>query len=142
VVIVDFFDGQVISEQTECSIDINVNEIPDAEISSANDPDCQDATGSYSVQSGEGFTYQWVISGNAQIVGSATDDTVSILADNSCNVDFDLSVTVSNNGCISSDSIHREFADSIAPVIGSAGDDEVVLCTEEYAFDPPSATDN
>lgn len=143
VMIVDFFDGQVISEESNCEDSVQVNEVPDASIVTDDDPDCEDNTGAYHVASGDGFTYAWSLSGNASFVGASDGSSVQVLVDDVCNANFELSVVVDNNGCVDSSALEVEFADSIPPVISEGpGDDATIACPAEPEFDAPSASDD
>jgi len=134
--------GACEDQQDDLALLVNIE--PDVEISTGDNPDCQDSTGSYSVAEAEGYSYQWSITGNAHIDGASNGSSVNVVAEDLCGFEYELHVAVTDaNGCVGYDSLTVAASDSVAPVIteGPSGD-QSLTCPEVPEFVAPSASDN
>ncbi len=127
---------------------ITVGDLPGNQISGTSLM-CPNDTAIYSGPIGLS-SYLWIVSGNGSILGSNTEDTVTVISGSDCNTTFTINLSVSNDfGCDSTASMVVSVQDIIAPdwttVAGSL--DTTLECSDISGLAnaqslTPSATDN
>ena len=81
---------------------------------------CPGSSNPYSGPAIAGYTYLWTISGGATISGSATGQTVTVIANNTCGT-YTLTLVTTLNGCSSAPcTLVVNVVDNTAPVAPAA----------------------
>ncbi|MES2649607.1 MAG: hypothetical protein V4717_22200, partial [Bacteroidota bacterium] len=106
---------------------------------------CPGTSSTYTAPAGMD-TYEWTISGNGAIQGSANGRTVSILGGPGCGV-YSITLTISLNGCFNTCNQSFSITDIVKPVIVSTGTGLTLGCnpdaaTINTALGTANATDN
>ncbi len=88
-------------------------------------------------------SYSWSISGNGTIVGSTTDQSVSVTAGSACGSSFTLTVNVATpDACSGSCSATFNVADTNPPLIAGVGGPSSIECPATPVFSTPTASDD
>src|SRR6185369_13940135 len=108
------------SETSTLVRDLTVNASPTCSISPTVDV-CPNSTVTYSAPASM-TTYGWTVTGSGTISGSTSSQNLTVVAANSCNSSYTLTLSVTDgNGCSSTCNQTINVIDVTAPTIGSAG---------------------
>ncbi len=106
--------GAGCASQSVCR-DVTVKPLPTCAIT-GNNAVCPGSTNTYTAPAIAGYTYVWTISGGATISGSATGQTVTVVANGTCGV-YTLTLVTTLDGCASAPCTQIvNIVDNTAPV--------------------------
>jgi hypothetical protein len=89
---------------------------------------CPGATTTYTGPAGVGYSYQWTISGNGTISGSATSQSINVVAGNSC-APYTLTLITTLNNCPSAPcTLVVNAVDNTAPVYSGTLNTDLAGC--------------
>lgn len=128
---------------TSNSVDVSTYPNPTCSITGNDGPVCPGSSNVYTAPAGMS-NYAWSISGNGSISGSASNQTVTVIAGTNCNQAFTLSIDITDdNGCSSTCDKIMNVNDTQIPVITLLGDATVNICQgTPYNDAGATATDN
>ncbi|NLM93387.1 MAG: hypothetical protein GX168_10625, partial [Bacteroidales bacterium] len=113
---------------SRATINVTVYENPECLITGPASPVCPGAALQFSATEGMD-EYAWIVTGNASISGSNTQQTVNILVGDDCELPFTIELTVTNgNDCDSSCQLEVLVEDVSAPVFTTIPADLTVEC--------------
>ncbi|MFL5745281.1 MAG: hypothetical protein ACJ751_11475, partial [Niastella sp.] len=122
-------------------IDVTAKPIPTCSIT-GNNTVCPGSTNVYSAPAIAGYTYSWTISGGATISGSATGQTVTVNANNTCGT-YTLTLVTTLNACSSTPCTQIvNVVDNTAPVATAPATQSFQCLADVPAPGTLTATDN
>jgi hypothetical protein len=121
--------------------EVTVKPLPTCSITGNNDV-CPGSTNLYSAPATAGYTYSWTISGGATIPGSATGQTVTVVANNTCGI-YTLTLVTILDGCASAPCTQIvNVIDNTAPVATAPATQSFQCLVDVPAPGTLTATDN
>ncbi|WP_207513765.1 HYR-like domain-containing protein, partial [Longitalea luteola] len=121
--------------------DVTVKPLPTCSIT-GNNTVCPGSTNVYSAPAIAGYTYNWTISGGATISGSATGQTVTVVANGTCGT-YTLTLVTTLDGCSSAPCTQIvNIVDNTAPVATAPATQSFQCLTDVPAPGTLTATDN
>ncbi|WP_143774438.1 Ig-like domain-containing protein, partial [Niastella vici] len=122
-------------------VDVTAKPIPTCSIT-GNNTVCPGSTNVYSAPAVAGYTYNWTISGGATISGSATGQTVTVVANNTCGT-YTLTLKTTLNGCSSAPCTQVvNVVDNTAPLATAPATQSFQCLADVPAPGTLTATDN
>jgi hypothetical protein len=121
--------------------DVTVKPLPTCSIT-GNNAVCPGSTNIYSAPAIAGYTYNWTISGGATISGSATGQTVTVVANNTCGT-YTLTLVTTLDGCASAPCMQIvNIVDTTAPAATAPATQSFQCLVDVQAPGTLTATDN
>ncbi len=130
----------LIADGSVCIATVKDAPLPVCPITGTDGPVCPNSSNDYSGPSGTGYTYAWSITGNGTISGAIDGQTVSVTAGSSCNIEYILTLIVTNaEGCSSTCTKTVNVQDTEKPMLTvpadatfdcAAGDSGVATATD------------